>query len=316
MTAFFSSPLAFWFVALAIGGATGLLVWSGTRSSAALLDPIRRRLAALQEPDDVAVRVENEKGGVLARLFALLEPKGDPGAQSRVQLRLNQAGYRTRGALGAFYAAKILTVVVLVGAIFVVQWARPELHLSKALAALLVPVAFAIAWLGTEMWLDRAVENRRSSLMEGLPDALDLLVACTEAGLSLNAALERVVEQMPASYPALARELGMVNAEMRAGVERTAALKNLAERTGLEEIRGLVSLITHSARLGTGIAGTLRIYAHEFRDRRMQRAEELAATISTKLIFPLVLCLFPSFFLVAVGPAVLGVIRALAGAGL
>jgi tight adherence protein C len=172
----------------------------------------------------------------------------------------------------------------------------------------------AAALIGSTLpnfYLDQRRGRRQAQLMDGLPDALDLLVACTEAGLSLNAALERVVEQLPDSQPELAQELGQVNAEVRAGVDRTVALRNLAERTGLEEVRGLMSLIAHSVRLGTGIAGTLRVYSEEFRDRRMRRAEEMAATIGTKLIFPLVLCLFPSFFVVAIGPAMIGLMRAL-----
>jgi tight adherence protein C len=120
------------------------------------------------------------------------------------------------------------------------------------------------------------------------------------------------VEQLPASSPELAQELALVNAETRAGVDRGVALRNLGDRTGVEEIHGLVSLISHSTRLGSGIAGTLRIYADEFRDRRMQRAEELAATVGTKLLFPLILFMFPSFFVVAIGPAILGVMKAMA----
>lgn len=102
----------------------------------------------------------------------------------------------------------------------------------------------------------------------------------------------------------------MINSETRAGVDRVVALKNLATRTGLADIRGLVSLIIHSMRFGTSIATTLRTYADEFRDKRLQRAEEAAATVGTKLIFPLVLCIFPSFFIVAIGPAMVGVFKA------
>jgi tight adherence protein C len=104
-----------------------------------------------------------------------------------------------------------------------------------------------------------------------------------------------------------------VNAEIRAGVDRVQALRNLADRTGLPDIRGLVALLAQSLRFGTSVGETLRVYSEEFRDKRMQRAEEQAAKIGTKLLFPLVLCLFPGFFLVAIGPALLGVLNALAG---
>ena len=149
--------------------------------------------------------------------------------------------------------------------------------------------------------------------MNGFPDALDILVICTEAGLGLNAALQRVTDELGVSYPELMEELEMVNAEIRIGVDRVVALRGLADRTGIEEIRGLVTLLTQSLRFGTSIAQTLRIYSEEFRDKRAQRAEEEAAKIATKMIFPLVFCMFPAFFIVAIGPAILGVMKAFKG---
>jgi tight adherence protein C len=134
------------------------------------------------------------------------------------------------------------------------------------------------------------------------------LVVCVESGLGLAPALQRVADELSVSHPELGTELTLVNAEIRAGVERTQALKNLADRTGLEDIRGLTALLVQTMRFGTSVGDALRVYAEEFRDKRMQAAEEQAAKIGTKMIFPLVLCLFPSFFLVAVGPAVLRLI--------
>jgi tight adherence protein C len=136
-----------------------------------------------------------------------------------------------------------------------------------------------------------------------------------EAGLGLAPALQRVADEVSVSHPELGAELGLVNAEMRAGVERTQALRNLAERTGLSDIRGLVTLMVQTLRFGTGIADALRVYSEEFRDKRMQAAEEQAAKIGTKMIFPLAFCIFPSFFLVAIGPAVLAVIDVFANLG-
>jgi tight adherence protein C len=159
--------------------------------------------------------------------------------------------------------------------------------------------------------LERLIKKRQKQIYNGFPDMLDLLITCIEAGLGLNAALNRVAEECVFSYPALAQELALVNAETRAGVERIEALKNLAARTGLEEIRSFVSFLAQSMRFGTSITDTLRIYAEEFRDKRMQRAEEMAAKVGTKMIFPLVFCILPSFFLVAIGPAILGVLKAL-----
>jgi tight adherence protein C len=159
--------------------------------------------------------------------------------------------------------------------------------------------------------LERKALKHQDILRKGFPDALDLLVVSVEAGLGFNAALDRVSRELYISHPRLAHELSIVNDEIRAGVERPQALRNLYLRTGLEDIQGLVTLIAQSLRFGTSIAESLRVYSEEYRDQRMQKAEEQAALIGTKLIFPLVLCIFPSFFIVMIGPAILGVFTVL-----
>lgn len=310
MTNLINSGMAPWLFALTIGVAITLLVWGFAATSSVLLNPLRRRMQALRDSGLVGIASAAPVAGS-GRLWAWFEPKKDEQRAGQRTL-LSQAGYRSKTALGLFFACKLLLTVLLPVALFVAQ---KFLHLKSLEGYGMLLALIAAAFVGSRLpgyFLSKRILARQSSLMEGFPDALDLLVACTEAGLSLNAALERVVQQMPASQPDLARELSLVNVEIRAGVDRTAALRNLADRTGLDEIRGLVSLITHSVRLGTGIAGTLRIYAEEFRDRRMQRAEELAAKVGTQLIFPLILFLFPSFFLVAIGPAIINVMRVLA----
>lgn len=158
--------------------------------------------------------------------------------------------------------------------------------------------------------LHKLVTKRARALMHGFPDALDLLVVCVESGLGLAAAIQRVADELGVSHPELAEELSLVNAEIRVGVPREQALVNLSDRTGLEDIHGLVSLLVQTMRFGTGVADSLRVYSEEFRDKRTQKAEEKAAKMATKLIFPLVLCMFPLFFIVAVGPAVLRIIDA------
>jgi tight adherence protein C len=299
-----------WIFMSAVGLAAAALLWAAFASVTAMLNPVRRRLKALQQNVEQSSATRPTASGRLSALWRLLEPQKET-ERAGMQLKLVQAGLRAPGALGLMYMLKIvLAVGVPIAALTAVSiWAK-----SPVPMVMKVVIGLAACLLGSllpDIFVSRRFEARKNRLMDGLPDALDLLVTCTEAGLGLNAALERVAEQMPGSHPELAWELAQVNAEIRAGIERNVALKNLGERTGLEEIHGLVSLISHSTRLGTGVAGTLRIYAEDFRDRRMQRAEEVAATVGTKLIFPLLLCLFPSFFVVAVGPAVLGVMRAL-----
>jgi tight adherence protein C len=158
--------------------------------------------------------------------------------------------------------------------------------------------------------LEKLVRKRMRALTNAFPDALDLLVVCVESGLGLSAAIQRVAEELEISHPDLSFELAMVNAEIRAGMPREQALRNLADRSGLEDIRGLVGLLVQTMRFGTGVADALRVYSEEFRDKRTQKAEEQAAKMGTKLVFPLVLFMFPIFFIVAVGPAVIRIIDA------
>ena len=216
------------------------------------------------------------------------------------------AGYRSPNARTLFFGVKALAIMVLPCLVLLASPLIPAVSTSKLLL-----YAFGAGYMGSilcSMWLDRAVENRQRAIRAGFPDALDLLVVCVESGLGLAPALQRVADELSVSHPSLGDELTLVNAEMRAGVERGAALKNLADRTGLEDIRGLTALLVQTMRFGTSVADALRVYSEEFRDKRTQAAEEQAAKIGTKMVFPLVLFLFPSFFLVAVGPAVIGLI--------
>jgi tight adherence protein C len=184
----------------------------------------------------------------------------------------------------------------------------PEMSTAEVMWYL--ALAASVGLFGPNSALNRLEEKRLKKLRDGFPDALDMLVVCVESGLGLSSAIQRVADEIGVSHPELATEMAVVNAETRAGVDRTKALRNFADRTGLDDIRGLVSMLVQAMRFGTSVADTLRVYSEEFRDKRMQKAEEEAAKIGTKLIFPLVLCLFPSFFTVAIGPAVLRLIEA------
>jgi tight adherence protein C len=271
----------------------------------ASLDPVRRRLTAMAGD----ARPDNE---FASRVLRMLEPvnrflmptKGKD--RSEMEKRLMYAGLRSPNALPLFYAIKTgLALALLLGVLTASAW-LPQWSTQK-----IVFFAMLAAFMGLvfpNYVLSHLVERRQKRLRDGFPDALDLLVVCVEAGLGLTAAIQRVSDELKFSHPDLGSEFTRVTAEMRAGIEREAALKALAARTGLEDIRGLVSLLVQTLKFGTSIGDTLRVYAEEFRDKRMQRAEELAAKIGTKLIFPLVFCLFPSFFIVAIGPAVVRII--------
>lgn len=306
MDSLLTSAYAAWVFGAAIGLTLVLLAVAMLRTSGALLDPMRRRLRTVETSGG------NEEPGLLGQIGAALQPRSEKTRQT-LRLSLIQAGWRDPGTLAAMYAIKATLALAVPAAVIAASLTLPVMRVSGPWMAGLLVAAALIGWWLPNYVLHRRIESRQRTLMEAFPDALDLLVACTEAGLGLNAAIERVAEQLPASSPELATELSLVNSEMRAGVDRMDALRNLATRTGLKEIRGLVSLIMHSMRFGTSIATTLRVYADEFRDRRLQRAEEMAAKIGTKLVFPLVFCVFPSFFVVAIGPAIVGVLGVVSG---
>ncbi len=269
-----------------------------------LLDPVRRRLGQLgsgnERPTATATMAES-----LSNFATFVTPRSDRERQ-RIERLLIHAGFRSPSARTLYYGIKALAVMVLpIGVLLTSPW-FPRISTNQLM--LFAAGAGYFGWIGCSMWLDRQVANRQRALRSGFPDALDLLVVCVESGLGLAPALQRVADELAVSHPALAEELALVNAEMRAGVERGVALKNLSERTGLDDIRGMTALLVQTMRFGTSIADALRVYSEEFRDKRTQAAEEQAAKIGTKMVFPLVLFLFPSFFLVVIGPAVIGLI--------
>jgi tight adherence protein C len=176
---------------------------------------------------------------------------------------------------------------------------------------LLLLVLAAVGYYLPNLVLSRMVFLRQREIFENFPDALDLMTVCMEAGLGTEAALNRVAEDMVHKSEALSDELRLVNLELRAGSPRERALRNLAIRTGVEEVDGFVSMIIQAERFGTSIAKSLRIHSDMLRTRRRQRAEEAAAKIALKLLFPLIFFIFPSLLLVLLGPAFIQIFRVL-----
>ncbi len=277
-----------------------------------LTDPVRRRLGMISQD-------ESDKGTLSLKLMTAVGPVAafvlpkEELERNKVKQDLYRAGFHSPQALQIFYALKAVLAVSL--AVITLVATRFMPHLDTQSIMVYVALASAVGLLLPNYVLSKSLERQMRLLRNGFPDALDLLVVCVESGLGLGPALQRVAEEINVSHPELSTELATVNAEMRAGVQREKALKNLADRTGLPDIRGLVALLVQSMRFGTSVADALRIYSEEFRDKRMQAAEELAAKIGTKMIFPLVLCMFPVFFVVAVGPAALRIIDAFGSLG-
>src|SRR5579862_4869584 len=224
------------------------------------------------------------------------------GTRSSAQLIMLRAGYRSSNAIMAMRGAKILLPVgllVVVVASGLYRW-NPWISVLGALV---------LGYLLPELWLVWRVHARQHRLRLALPDGLDLLVICVEAGLGLDQSLMRVAEELRIAHPELSDELQLVNLEMRVGKSRIEALRELARRTGLEDIKALVAMLVQTERFGTSIAQSLRIHSEELRTKRRQRAEELSAKTSVKMVFPLVLCIFPALFAVTVWPAVVTLIR-------
>ncbi len=274
-----------------------------------LQDPVQRRLNGLKR-----AQAAGSGQRMPSNLQLMLEQVGERFAgntdwqNSPTRTLLMHAGFRQPSAAQAYWAARMLLILVFGG---LTVLALPFLKsLSLFQAGLLVILAAGAGWLAPAVYVDKRKQARMRDLRAGFPDALDQRVVCVASGLALPQSIERVAEELSVSHGALAEELALVNHEIRAGISGTDALRHLAERTGLDDVHGLVSLLAQSIRFGTSVADTLRIYAEEFRDRRTQAAEEQAAKLGTKLIFPLIFCLWPSFFLVAIGPAILGVLKA------
>jgi len=224
--------------------------------------------------------------------------------------RLIQAGYWSPEAPKIFFGSRVALT-----AGFIVTSLVGGALLDARVAATL----FVALWLGGFGWIVpswyvlRRCTARRREIQGALADALDLLVACVEAGMGLNQALVRVAEEIRNISESLAEELAMVNLEIRAGTPRAEALRNLAERTGCDDVEALVSMLVQTERFGTSVGRALRVQANTLRQKRRQRAEEAAAKTTIKLVFPLVLFVFPALFVVILGPAVIQVIAALAG---
>ncbi|MGE8483578.1 MAG: type II secretion system F family protein [Pseudomonas sp.] len=275
-----------------------------------LQDPVQRRLALIKR-GHLGNTAGQEAPGNLQLLLERIGQRfasAESAKASVTRTLLMHAGYRSSSAVQIYWAVRLMLPLVLIGFALLLLPLIPKV--SLIIGMLLVVMVAAIGWLLPSLYVGKRKEARQGRLRAAFPDALDLMVVCVESGLALPTTIERVAEEMSVSQVELAEELALVNAQIRAGITSTEALKQLAVRTGLEDLQGLVSLLAQSIRFGTSVADTLRIYADEFRDRRTQAAEEAGAKIGTKLIFPLIFCLWPSFFLVAIGPALIGVMRA------
>jgi tight adherence protein C len=239
--------------------------------------------------------------GTMVERFERVLPKSTA-EMSVVQKRLVRAGYRNESAVKLFYGAKVILPLILC----VLAFATGAGSYSPFFAYLL---AIGLGFLLPDFWLGNRISARQAKIRRGLPDVLDLLVICIEAGLSLDQAVARTSEELSLAQPAVSDELDLVVLEQRAGLPRAEAWKHFAERTNVESVRNLVSVLVQSEKFGTSVAKTLRVHSDTLRTQRRQHVEEMAAKTTVKLVFPLVLFIFPSLFLVTLGPAAITVME-------
>jgi tight adherence protein C len=281
-------------IALAVGAIASQLVrWS---------TPEQREIKKLRQRslDGVFTNVElTEVAAPWVKHFQQVAPKS-PKDMSKLRRRLTAAGYRGLTAAVLYGAAEMILPVVLAGVTLL------AVGFSKWYIALF---AAAVGYMLPGFWLSRQTTLRQKQIRNGLPDALDLMIVCIEAGSGIDQSLVKTSDELDISYPALAEELRLITTEMRAGKPRLEAFKNFASRTKVDEVRSLVAMLIQTDRFGTSIAMALRTHAEVARTKRRQNAEERAAKIGVKLVFPLVFCLFPSLYVAILGPAVVDYVR-------
>ncbi len=273
--------------------------------------PEQARLAKLAGAG-VAKQSNAESQGVLARqdlswFDRLMQPfagnreRATGEALAPVRRRLTYAGYRRETSVMTYMGSRVVFAVLLPIAVLITPaaWELEQLQLVTGLCA-----AAGIGLIGPSYWLDQKVKARQKSLRLALPDALDLMVVCVEAGLGINASLKRVAEDFRNTHPILSSEFELANFETRAGKSTTEALRGLADRTGVSEVSSLVAMLIQTERFGTGLADTLRVHADGMRLRRLQSAEEQANKAPLKMLFPTVF-IFVAVIIIVVGPGFL-----------
>ncbi|MGH7514251.1 MAG: type II secretion system F family protein [Gemmatimonadales bacterium] len=225
---------------------------------------------------------------------------------SEVRQFLLQAGYVDPNAVSIYWAARVILAMGLVAAsVFIL----PLVGLTTTQVLMAIVWMGGLGWVGPVFYVRSRLKARQKELQKAMPDMLDMLVVCVEAGLGLNQALVRVADEIDHVSLVMSEQLALVNLEMRAGTPRDEALKNLADRTGLTDMKSLVSMLVQTDRFGTSVADALRVHSDTMRTKRRQRAEEAAAKTTIKLVFPLVLFVFPAMFVVVLGPSVIAIYR-------
>jgi tight adherence protein C len=280
--------------------------------------PVSATAQRLQELEDPRVLAgaqsieANAMESVAARLAEPINRLLPPSAADakKLQRQLMQAGYRSAAAPSVYRGIQLIMMLVLPGT-FLLFWTLTGQPLGDALIYVLA--TFVIGFLGPRFILNRMMASRKLRITWGLADALDLMVITMEAGLGLNAAMLKVCDELKTVHPDICKEFELANLEIRVGRERSEALRNLADRTGVEDLNSLVGMLIQADRFGTSIARAVRVYSDSLRTKRRQRAEQAAQKAAFKLLLPLGALLFPTMFIIILGPALLNISDMLGG---
>ncbi|MDD2659485.1 MAG: type II secretion system F family protein [Methylococcales bacterium] len=291
-----------WAVVLMVSGAVFIFAFALMLLFYDFFDPVRSRFKREINTGAISMVDSGRISDQLRKHDNVFIPSNKPLLQ-RTSMRLHYGGFHGRNSLLHYYAIRMLLMILLPILVLIITALIPAMKSETIFQSVLVAIAFG--YMGPSFILDKLIANRQKTIRRAFPDALDLLVVCSEAGLSLDAAIQKVAAEISISQPVLADELEVVIAEIRAGIDRHKALQRLVERTGVEDIKGLVGSLSQSMRFGTSIVETLKVYSEDLRDKRTQAAEAMAAKIGTKLIFPLAFCLLPAFLIVVMAPAVI-----------
>jgi tight adherence protein C len=288
------------FIFVVLGGVSAYWILFGQSNTAnQRLNELRK-----QKEGGASVRTELRVVKVAERMAEPINRLAPPSASaaSKLHKRLMHAGYRTRNAPVIYRAIQFLCLIC-----FPLATVLVLILLGRSLDQSFIWLAIGCGsgYLMPRYILDSMVKRRQQRLQWGMADALDLLVVSVEAGLGVNQAMVRVAGEMKSVHPEISEEFELVNAEIRVGREREEAWRNLAERTGVEDMRGLCAMLIQADRFGTSIARAIRVYSDSLRTRRRQRAEQAAEKAAVKLLVPLALFLFPTLFIAMLGPAFL-----------
>jgi tight adherence protein C len=262
----------------------------------------------LEELTSGRVSDDDEQKGTFDTILGLVKRVGEKAPRSpkelgALRLRLVQAGFRRDEALTMFFGIRIVFALFLFVLFSTSLIMKPNILLALA--------GLALGYILPGMVLARLAKRRIHRIRLSLADALDLMVVSVEAGLGLDQAIQRVGQELAFAYPDLSDELRLVNLELRAGKARAEALRNLADRSGVDDLNSLVTMLIQTDKFGTSVAQSLRVYSETLRTKRRQRAEEAAAKTGVKMVFPLVFCIFPAIWVVTIGPAAIKFITVL-----